>query len=361
MENQLYFIENLFIAPIKYNYLNTNEKEMARTINGALNELVQEKVNLLKSRTDAGRSSRDHLLGQIKRLNENSVEKLDFADTYNLPFGSFSRRTKVKPLDDIDQMIGLNGGKLVWNEESHYDQSVISIRNSSDKGVWSQLLNDDNTLSPIKVLNRFKRMLSNMNGYQNPQLNRHQQAVTFQMTSNEWNFDLVPCFHTTTNVYLIPSGNGNYWMQTDPRKDQVLATEVNQQHNGRVLEIIRLMKYWNKLDRKPSIPSSYLLEVMLLNFYKSRSLWNLCGSLQEEVEKCLQYLKENIYSYVADPKEIEGNINRLGIVVQHSIYNRIINDLEQISVGNYYESLGQKEQAFKHWKNVFGSYFPIYE
>ena len=334
---------------------------MARTINGALNELIQDRVNLIKSRTDAGRRSRDHLLEQTKRFNDNSLEKLDFAETYNLPFGSFSRRTKVKPLDDIDQMIGLNGGKLVWNEALKYDQAIISVRSTSDKGIWSQLLNDDNTLSPIKVLNRFKRMLSNMNGYQNPELNRRQQAVTFQMTSNEWNFDLVPCFHTTTDVYLIPSGNGNYWMKTDPRKDQVLATQVNQQHNGRVLEIVRLMKYWNNLNGKKSIPSSYLLEVMLLNFYENRSAyWDTCGTLQQEVEKCLQYIKENIYSYVADPKEVEGNINRLDSDVQDKIYARVTQDLENIRYGNYYEDLGEKEQAFEYWEKVFGSFFPVY-
>lgn len=334
---------------------------MARTINGAISELVQDKVNLLKSRTDAGRRSRDHLLAQIKLLNANSTEKLDFAETYNLPFGSFSRRTKVKPLDDIDQMIGLNGGKLIWNEATAYDEAIISIRDPLDKGIWSQLLNDDNILSPIKVLNRFKRMLSNMSGYQNPELNRRQQAVTFQMTSNEWNFDLVPCFHTTTDVYLIPSGNGNYWMKTDPRKDQSLATEVNQQHNGRVLEIIRLMKYWNNFDRKPSIPSSYLLEVMLLNFYKNRSAgWEPCETLQIEVAKCLNYIKENIYSYVVDPKEIEGNINRLDREVQDKIYTRVTKDLENIKYGNYYENNGQKELAFEYWEKVLGSFFPAY-
>lgn len=334
---------------------------MARTINGALNELVQDKVNLLKSRTDAGKRSRDHLLDQIKRLNDSSTEKLDFAGTYNLPFGSFSRRTKIKPLDDIDQMIGLNGEKLVWNEATTYDEAIISIRDPMDKGIWSQLLNDDNTLSPIKVLNRFKRMLSSMNGYQNPELNRRQQAVTFQMTSNEWNFDLVPCFHTTTDVYLIPSGNGNYWMKTDPRKDQSLATEVNQQHNGRVLEIIRLMKYWNKIERKPSIPSSYLLEVILLNFYKSRSnIWNPCETLQTEVQACLQYIKDNIYSRVADPKGIEGNINRLDSDVRDKIHARVTKDLENIKYGNYYESMGEKERAFEYWEKVLGSFFPAY-
>lgn len=332
---------------------------MARTINGALNELVQDKVNLLKSRTDAGRRSRDHLLEQIKRLNDDSLEKLDFAETYNLPFGSFSRRTKVKPLDDIDQMIGLNGGKLVWNQATSYDEAIISIRNSLDKGTWSQLLNDDNTLSPIKVLNRFKRMLSNMNGYQNPELNRRQQAVTFKMTSNEWNFDLVPCFYTESGVYLIPSGNGNYWMQTDPRKDQTLATEVNQQHNGKVLEIIRLMKFWNKQDKKPSIPSSYLLEVMLLYFYQSRWL-TTAGTLQEEVEKCLIYIRDNIYSWVEDPKGIEGNINRLDGDIRDKIHARITKDLENITYGNYYERMGDKEKAFEYWEKVMGSFFPAY-
>ena len=203
--------------------------------------------------------------------------------------------------------------------------------------------------------------LSNMSGYQNPQLNRRQQAVTFQMTSNEWSFDLVPCFYTQSGVYLIPSGNGNYWMQTDPRKDQTLATEVNQKNNGRILEIIRLMKYWNNMDRKPSIPSSYLLEVMLLNFYKNRSsIWSLCGSLQVEVQECLKYIKDNIYSYVADPKEIEGNINRLEREVQDRIYTRITEDLEKIRQGNDYENNGEKEQAFEHWENVFGYCFPVY-
>jgi len=340
-------------------YAGIRDIRMARTINGALNELVQDKVNLLKSRTDAGRRSRDHLLEQIKRLNDSSLEKLDFADTYNLPFGSFSRRTKVKPLDDIDQMIGLNGGKLVWNEATNYDEAIISILNPFDKGIWSQLLNDDDTLSPIKVLNRFKRMLSGMSGYQNPQLNRRQQAVTFQMTSNEWNFDLVPCFYTQSGVYLIPSGNGNYWMQTDPRKDQTLATEVNRQHNGKVLEIIRLMKYWNKQDRKPSIPSSYLLEVMLLYFYKSRWL-TTAGTLQEEVEKSLIYIRDNIYSWIEDPKGIEGNINRLDHDVQNKIHARVTNDLENIKYGNYYESIGEKERAFEYWEKVLGSFFPAY-
>lgn len=340
-------------------YAGIRDIRMARTINGALNELVQDKVNLLKSRTDAGRRSRDHLLEQIKRLNDDSLEKLDFAETYNLPFGSFSRRTKVKPLDDIDQMIGLNGGKLVWNQATSYDEAIISIRNSLDKGTWSQLLNDDNTLSPIKVLNRFKRMLSNMNGYQNPELNRRQQAVTFKMTSNEWNFDLVPCFYTESGVYLIPSGNGNYWMQTDPRKDQTLATEVNQQHNGKVLEIIRLMKFWNKQDRKPSIPSSYLLEVMLLYFYQSRWL-TTAGTLQEEVEKCLIYIRDNIYSWVKDPKGIEGNINRLDGDIRDKIHARVTKELENITYGNYYERMGDKEKAFEYWEKVMGSFFPAY-
>lgn len=350
----------MYLAHIsKKMYAGIRDIRMARTINGALNELVQDKVNLLKSRTDAGRRSRDHLLEQIKRLNDDSLEKLDFAETYNLPFGSFSRRTKVKPLDDIDQMIGLNGGKLVWNQATSYDEAIISIRNSLDKGTWSQLLNDDNTLSPIKVLNRFKRMLSNMNGYQNPELNRRQQAVTFKMTSNEWNFDLVPCFYTESGVYLIPSGNGNYWMQTDPRKDQTLATEVNQQHNGKVLEIIRLMKFWNKQDRKPSIPSSYLLEVMLLYFYQSRWL-TTAGTLQEEVEKCLIYIRDNIYSWVKDPKGIEGNINRLDGDIRDKIHARVTKELENITYGNYYERMGDKEKAFEYWEKVMGSFFPAY-
>ena len=54
----------------------------------------------------------------------------------------------------------------------------------------------------------------------------------------------------TVLPYLIPDGNGN-WKKTDPRIDAANVTNLNQQHNGNILKVIRLAKYWQKDLRCP--------------------------------------------------------------------------------------------------------------
>ena len=75
----------------------------------------------------------------------------------------------------------------------------------------------------------------------------------------------MPCFHTVTEndgraYYLIPNGNGN-WEKTAPDKDKEHVTNTNQSKDGRVLELVRLCKKWNKVKNAKTIPS-YMLETM---------------------------------------------------------------------------------------------------
>lgn len=39
----------------------------------------------------------------------------------------------------------------------------------------------------------------------------------------------------------------------DPRIDKERVTTINQKHDGKVLDIIRIMKYWNKRPIKPAV------------------------------------------------------------------------------------------------------------
>lgn len=329
---------------------------MARTIQSALKQVIEETVNMPSERVKKARASRDWLLERIESFEKNN-QYLYFCKKFNLHFGSFARRTKVRPIDDIDIMIGLNGHLLYWYENI-YDYKNCSIhlkQDIQDSGLWKDCLNEDKSLNSTKLLNKFKNALIDISHYESANIHRRQQAITLKLSSYEWNFDLVPCFHTTSGVYLIPNGKGG-WMKTNPEKDQELVTSINQKHNGKFLELVRLVKYWNSkaFDRKAKIPSSYLLEVMLTNCYSQKEYFY---DTPLEFEQSLCYLKDNIWNTVNDPKDIEGDLNHLNYEEKISLISRINNDLENIE-----NSSGvSKEKEFKYWKEVLGNEFPDYE
>lgn len=328
---------------------------MARTIQSALKQMIEENVNMPSERVKKARDSRDWLLERIESF-ETSTQHLYFCKNFNLHFGSFSRRTKVRPIDDIDIMIGLNGHLLYWYEniDDYKNCSIHLKQDVQDSGLWKDCLNEDKSLNSTKLLNKFKSALTNISHYENADIHRKQQAITLKLSSYEWNFDLVPCFHTTSGVYLIPNGNGG-WMKTNPEKDQELVTSINKKHNGNFLELVRLVKYWNSkaFDRKANIESSYLLEVMLANYYSSRES---LSNIEYEFEQSLNYLRDNIRNTVDDPKNIEGNLNHLSDDEKTNLILRIDNDLKNIKDAKKV-SMGQ---SFKYWKKVLGNKFPNY-
>ena len=83
------------------------------------------------------------------------------------------------------------------------------------------------------------------------------------------NYGNVKSIYTRDIRYLIPDGNG-YWKKTDPRIDKERTTRINQNHDGNILQIIRILKYWNRRATMPTM-SSYLLETMILNYYEGQS------------------------------------------------------------------------------------------
>ena len=81
---------------------------MPKSVNIAFSEFLNNTVNISKEDSDNAKKSRNFLLGQIQNLSCNG-DFLSLATQYNSFFGSFARKTKIQPLDDIDIIIGLSG------------------------------------------------------------------------------------------------------------------------------------------------------------------------------------------------------------------------------------------------------------
>lgn len=78
---------------------------MASTVNLAFEEFMKNSVRLDSNQANKAKDSRDNLISNIMGF-DGDGDFFELADkAQHLKFGSFARKTKIHPLDDIDQMI----------------------------------------------------------------------------------------------------------------------------------------------------------------------------------------------------------------------------------------------------------------
>lgn len=327
---------------------------MATTVNNAFSEFMRDKVNLETLETSTARKSRDNLFRNINGFS-GAEDFFNIYEDKNLKFGSFARRTKIRELDDIDLMICLSAdGNRTYLEDT---DCIYITGNDMDKK--NGLMTDGtNHLNSTKVINRFVSKLSDLNDYEKAEIHKNQEAATLKMKSYTWNFDIVPCFYTTGEFYLIPDGKGN-WKKTDPRIDNGRTTTINQQHNGNLLNLIRLVKYWN--NRKVTIRiSSYMLECMILEQYEKletpETWW-----IDFQFRDTLAYLANAILGRVDDPKGIQGDLNSFSWEDRCKISDALSKAHEKAEEAVRLE-IDQKDQkkSIIKWQDVLGPSFPDY-
>lgn len=330
---------------------------MATTVNTAFSEFMKEHVNLDPDIVSAARKSRDNLLDNIGEFSEDNFFKL--YSGYNVHFGSFARKTKCRELDDIDLMIGISANGATYNSSDPWNN--VTITASDTDSAQKQCTRDDGTLNSTQVSNKFKKKLESVREYSHSEIRRNGEAVILNLKSKDWSFDIVPCFHTVAesdgrSYYLIPNGNGN-WMKTAPDKDKEHVTNTNQSRNGRLLELIRLCKKWNKVKNVKTIPS-YLLETIIVNY--ADSVTELSQYIDFRFRDALKYIADHISNVVYDMKDIQGDINSLDIWDKLSIKQKAQDDYEKATKAWEYEKGGDQKNAIKKWGEILGGDFPEY-
>ena len=326
---------------------------MATTVNNAFEEFMRDSVNLIPEKTAIARKSRDNLINNINGFGEED----DFFSIYsnkNLKYGSFARKTKIRELDDIDLMICLSAEGVRTYAE--YTDCIYMFGSDADRRN-GLITSGTDYLNSTKIINRFIKKLSALSDYSKAELHKNQEAVTLQLKSYTWNFDIVPCFYTDREFYLIPDGTGN-WKKTDPRIDSDRITEINQKHNSKLLELIRLVKYWN--NRKVTLKiNSYLLECMILKIYEEKDAetnWWIdleCRDVLYKLSKAIKY-------DVKDPKGMQGNINKFDIYERIKISSALYSAYEKAAEAASYESQVNQKKAIETWGDILGLEFPEY-
>lgn len=327
---------------------------MAKTVAEAFAQFMTNTVNLKSTNVSAARASKDNLLRNIEEFSEKDGFFRLWPDI-NIQFGSFARGTKCQPLDDIDLMIGIHAEGAIYSDNFSWDN--VKIYPSRISKAQNACLSDDRTLDSTKVLNRFRSMLEHVREYRNSEIHKNGEAVTLDLTSKTWSFDIVPCFLTTQEAdgrqyYLIPNGKGK-WKKTDPRVDREAVQEADTEN--RLRELIRLCKKWNKIKKCPTMPS-YLLETMLVDFANTQSE-SLKDDLPMRFASALLYVATYIFDDVMDMKGIQGNINALTKEAKVSVQQRALDDCKKAIVAL---KCPDERMAINKWREIFGQEFPTY-
>lgn len=327
---------------------------MASTVNTAFNEFNRDSVNLLKDRTDKARASRTWLFTQLNGLD--SKDDLDFPFKYeanHINFGSFERKTKIRELDDVDLMFCLTADGATYTK---YSNNLYQI-NTPNAGQRLKCLSDNNILNSRRVVNKVKNSLSKISQYSSAELHSRGEAATLNLTSYEWVFDIVPCFYTDTGLYLIPNGNGN-WKPTDPRVDQTNVTDENQDKDGRLLQLIRTLKYWNRRNSTFTI-GSYFFENLVINYSKSKT--ELSQWIDYDIKNFFYFLSQAIWNSTFDPKGFQGDLNTFNYTEKLSISQKAEWAYQKASEAIKAETEEKDmKKSINLWREVFGSSFPQY-
>ena len=330
---------------------------MATTVNNAFDEFMKDIVNLDPDVVSKARESRDNLLENIAEFDDEDGF-FDLCQDFNVHFGSFARKTKCRELDDIDLMIGIAANGATYNSSDPWDD--VHITASTTNQAQKDCTREDGTLNSTQVINKFKSKLKHVREYSRSDIHKSGEAVVLNLTSKDWSFDIVPCFHTVTesngrSYYLIPNGKGN-WKKTDPLKDKEHVTNTNKDKEGRVLELIRLCKKWNNVKKATTIPS-YLLETMIINYCDSQT--TLSQFIDYRFRDALKYIADNIMNSVSDMKEIQGDINTLSDSDRSKLKEKANNDYQKACDASNAETKDQ-EKAIKLWGEILGEDFPSY-
>lgn len=150
-----------------------NQGLKASTVKAAFKKFQSYIVDLEQTTTEIGRASQEYLFEQVKKLSKNHSNFPRLKGNY-IPFGSFARKTKIHPLDDIDLLLLLNGRgisvELSYRQKaSGYGVNMTAVCRVKITDIRSPLLSfADNKgyVNSIKILNRIKYHLASVPNYQ---------------------------------------------------------------------------------------------------------------------------------------------------------------------------------------------------
>ena len=235
--------------------------------------------------------------------------------------GSYARHTKTKKLKDVDIFVVVDPegpqGLLAGGTGT---AAVLALRDVL-ASRWSDLDVDDNVVT----------------------INYGDEDVA--------SYEVAPVFPRQGGGYTMP--NGACWMDTDPREQATLVTDINTRCDGKFVPFVKMVKGINREAGDPIEPA-FLLEVMGLKL-----VLDPFGRYRDEIRFFLASVADRIVEDWADPVGIGPNVNEgIGIGSRQQLSVVVRGWLAVAEEALQLEYEGKERAAVETWRQLFGWRMP---
>lgn len=255
----------------------------------------------------------------------------DFKSRYVTSFlsGSYMRDTSIRPRKSGD-----------GQERPDVDIIVVTNFTTDDAPDWA--------------LNKVCQALEDSgNGYKVERINKRSVRVeTWQA-----DMDIVPVIKTWDG-YLIADRDSGGWIYTNPPIHTSWSGEQNKRFEGRFKQLVKLFKWWRRINPSGRRPKGFVLEVLV-------ALHAPTG--ETHYGEAFAQLLSNIYNayallarldekpFIADPAVATNNILAKVTIAQWKDF------LEKVRVyadiARRAQTAEDMEEATRQWRRVFGDRF----
>ncbi len=311
-------------------------------------------VDLDPEQVKTARASRDFMLEQM-----NALRLAPGFPPYtggHLPFGSFSRRTKIQPLDDVDTLLFVNGAKTTENLQT--DGVTVWLKINDASAPLAAYRDEYGYVNSTRVLNATRDGLGSIRLYKKADVKKNMEAVSLALSSHPWIFDIVPAVGVNgaqggTVHYLIPDGRGE-WKRADPRADTKRIEALDAVRGNAFTPLCRLLKYWNARTHKPAFPS-YYFETLVGKVFGTAAIHSTAAAVRTFFKQAPALVNQ------ACP-EPNGFGQFLDAGVEAGAKLKVIAAMQDAEshalTGSVYPLLaGQNQVALSYWRKVFGPEF----
>lgn len=335
------------------------QKHLATTVSGAFYRFRHDVVDLDPDDSETAIVSRDFLCDQLGSLSD---EYDGFPKVVGacVPYGSFSRKTKICPLDDIDVLLPLSRFGTAFRANVD-EPNEYWVKITNEDAPLAEFDDDEGYVDSIRVLNRIRDLLPEVAQYEKAEIHKRHQAVTLNLRSYDWVFDIVPALPKKDSdgrvlYYLIPDGSGD-WMRTNPRTDRSYVRRLDLQHDERLRPTIRLLKYWNKRAHKPVLPS-YYVEMLACEVFKSAPRM---GLIRDMIRYFFVNASGPLMDPLPDPKGFKPDIDAaISTADKRKVRDAMVAARAYSKSALAKEHVGDYKTAIGLWGSVFGGEFPAY-
>jgi hypothetical protein len=240
--------------------------------------------------------------------------------------GSYSRHTKIHPLNDIDVML---------------------VRNSARVGLSSS-----GGVSPSQALDEVAGAARSAFGT-GVVIKKQSRSVNLSFAGLDFAFDVIPSWLRQPNGYWIPDSGTSSWIPTDPHAHAQMMTDANDRSGGRLKPVIKMVKHWSRKNH--DLLCSFHVELICDWVFRQSRVDNF----QTGVALVLVSLPQFIGVQVMDP--VYG-LNRVDKTLSAEELQRLQNvanfDAQNARTAIQLEAASRHGEAIEKWKYIFLSGFP---